>query len=113
MSRGMACRTAVALALALALCTGCFIFDEIDQGREEMKRYSGRPGHRAAAEPEAPEEEEEGPGLIARVQQFFQEKTEGSGPERPADDEIITCDLQDGITFTYESDCLARGGTPH
>ena len=105
--------SAIALSLALALCTGCFVFDEIDQGREEMRRHSGRQAHRAAAaEPEAPEEEDEGPGLIARVQAFFEEKTEDSAPERSPDDEIITCDLGESLTFTYESDCLARGGTP-
>jgi len=106
-------RTAIALAFALALCTGCFVFDEIDQGREEMKRHSGHGRRPPVAEAEAPEEEEEeGPGLIARVQAFFQEKTESSGPERDPDDGIVTCDLGDGLTFTHESDCLARGGTP-
>jgi hypothetical protein len=33
---------AIALGLALCLCTGCFIFDEIDQGRKLMKKHSGQ-----------------------------------------------------------------------
>jgi hypothetical protein len=109
-------RTAVAvLSLAVGLSTGCFVFDEIDQGREVMKKHSGA-GRRSqpaqAEEPEAPEEDE-GPGLLARVQQYFADARESSGPERDPDDGIVTCDLLDGgLTFTHESDCLARGGTP-
>src|SRR5262245_5368854 len=107
-------RFAVAVAsLALVLCTGCFVFDEIDQGREEMKKHSGhnRPGSPVAAEVEEPEEDE-GPGLLARVEQIIQDWREPGPVERAPDDEIVTCDLEDGLTFTHESDCLARGGTP-
>ena len=107
-------RIAVAvLSIALGLCAGCFVFDEIDQGREEMRKHSGhnRPGSPAAVE-EAEPEADEGPGLLARVQQFIQDRRESGPPERDPDDEIVTCDLQDGLTFTHQSDCLARGGTP-
>jgi len=108
-------RIAVAvLSIALGLCTGCFVFDEIDQGREIMKKHSGRnprPGSPAAVEQAEPEADE-GPGLLARVQQFIQDRREPGPPERDPDDEIVTCDLEDGLTFIYQSDCLARGGTP-
>jgi hypothetical protein len=111
----MARSPAVVLSLALGLCTGCFVFDEIDQGREVMRKHSGRgPRPAEAAEPEAPEEEEEeGPGLLAQVKQYFQDqRDESSAPQRDPDDGIVRCDLEDGLTFTHESDCLARGGTP-
>ena len=105
-------RIAVAVLLvALGLCTGCFVFDEIDQGRELMKKHSGRgAGAPAPAEPEEPEEE--GPGLIARVQQFIEDRRNPGPPERDPDDAIVTCDLEDGLTFTHQSDCQARGGSP-
>jgi hypothetical protein len=105
-------RLVLALALALGLCTGCFVFDEIDSGREIMKKHSGR-GPRGAAAAQAPAAapaEDEGPGLLARVQQFIAERREESAPERDPDDSIVSCELEDGTTFTYESDCLSRGG---
>jgi hypothetical protein len=108
-------RVAVAfLALALGLCTGCFVFDEIDQGRETMKRHSGRsprPAASAAAEPAAPEPDE-GPGLWARVRDSLRQLREPAAPERDPQDEIVTCELEGGLTFTHESDCLARAGSP-
>src|SRR5262245_52869599 len=104
-------RMAVAvLLLALGFCTGCFVFDEIDQGRETMRAHSAGSSARgspADVEVEEPEEDE-GPGLIARVQQFIQDRRNPGPPERDPNDEIVTCDLQDGgLTFTHESDCLA------
>ena len=108
----MARRAFAVVPLVLGLCTGCFVFDEIDQGREVMKKHSGRQPHpTAAAEAEAPEADE-GPGLLARVQQYLQDRRESSAPERDPGDEIVTCDHEDGLIFTHESDCLARGGTP-
>jgi hypothetical protein len=109
----MARFAASALAAALGLSTGCFVFEEIDQGREIMKRHSGQSTRRAAAAPTQaadPEPEAAGPGLLARVQAFLEERFEDEGPERDPSDEIVTCDLEDGLAFTYASDCLSRGG---
>jgi hypothetical protein len=106
-------RSAVAsLALALGLCcTGCFVFDEIDSGREIMKKHSGRGPKGAAKVEEAEPEADEGPGLLARVQNFFAERREPSAPQRDPDDQIVSCELEDAVTFTYASDCLSRGGS--
>jgi hypothetical protein len=103
---------AIALGLALCLCTGCFIFDEIDQGRKLMKKHSGQNPNaiqKPAADAE-PEEPDQGPGLLARVQQLIQDYREPDDPERSPDDEIVRCELAHGLTFTHESDCLSRGG---
>jgi hypothetical protein len=113
----MARFAAAGLALLLWLCTGCFVFDEIDQGRDLMKKHSGaNPEAKRAPEPAAEAEEEadgEGLGLLARVQRFVEDVRQPAEPERPSGDEIVRCDLEDGLTYTYESDCLSRGGTPH
>src|SRR5262245_60995060 len=101
------------LVAALALSTGCFVFDEIDKGQKIMDKHSGRGAKHAAAdaEPAAEEAEEEAPGLIARIQGFWEEARAEEEPERSADDSIITCEFSGGgTTFTYESDCLSRGG---
>jgi len=103
----------LALAATLALATGCFVFDEIDKGQEIMKKHGGHAAHPAPAAADAPEAEDaedEAPGLLARVQAFWEESRREAEPERSPDDGIITCELGDDTTFTYESDCLSRGG---
>ena len=107
-------RTAAAL-LGLVLCfgTGCFVFDEIDEGRAIMKKHSGQyPDAKPRSEPaaEGEEEEEDGPGLLARVQGLIRSYREPKAPERSADDGVVRCDFEGGVTFTHESDCLSRGG---
>ena len=109
---GMTRSAAVSLVLALCLCPGCYVFDEIDQGRALMKKHSGQ-NPTVEREPDpapAADEEGDGPGLLARVQQLVQDYREPDPPQRSPDDEIVSCDLEDGLTFTHESDCLSRGG---
>jgi hypothetical protein len=103
----------LALAAALALSTGCFVFDEIDKGQEIMKQHSGSRAKPASADADtaaAEEADEDAPGVFARIQAFWEKSREETEPERSPDDEIITCELGDDTTFTYESDCLSRGG---
>jgi hypothetical protein len=111
-------RTAI-LAAAVGLCTGCFVFDEIDQGRKIMERHGGQsPGARpraAAAAPATPAEAE--PGLLAGAQELLarplalvREWREGSAPERDPSDVVVTCELEGASTFTHASDCRSRGG---
>lgn len=111
----MARFAAVGLGLLLWLSTGCFVFDEIDQGRALMEKHSGASPHggrEVERAPEAEEAAEEGVGLLARVQQFVEDVRQPAAAERAEDDEIVRCDLEDGLTYTYESDCLSRGGDP-
>ena len=104
-------RTPLALAALLGLSTGCFVFDEIDKGQKIMKQYGGQTPHAQAAPAETAEpQEEEGPGLLARLEAFWEKKREAPEPERSADDGIVTCQLAGSTTFTYQSDCLSRGG---
>jgi hypothetical protein len=113
-------RIALAHLLAvLALAPGCYALDEIDQGRAMMKKHSaglrpeGVTPRAPEAAPQAAEAEEDaGPGLLARVQAFWAERTQRQPAERSPDDEIVHCELASGTTFTYESDCLSRGGRP-
>jgi len=112
----------VALALlvsVLALASGCYAFDEIDQGRAYMKKHSaglrpdGVPATAAEASPGDDEAElAAGPGLLARAKAFWDERTQPGPVERPEGDAIVGCELADSTTFTYESDCLSRGGRP-
>ena len=101
----------LALLALLGLAPGCFVFDEIDKGQELMKQHRPPAAEPASAEQTgAAQDEDEGPGLIARLRAFWDEKTAPREPERSADDSIVTCELSDGSTLTYESDCLSRGG---
>jgi hypothetical protein len=98
------------LLVGLWLCTGCFVFDEIDQGRKLMEKHSSRARAEAAAPVAAATPEERGPGLLARVQTFIEERRQAAAPERDPEDGIVRCEVEDGTTFTRESDCLSRGG---
>ena len=107
-------RIAVAgLSVALWLCTGCFVFDEIDQGRKILDKHAGhtRPGAPAQEEAPAPEPApEQGPSLFARAQAFLAEHWQREAPEGGGDTSIVSCELEDGTTFTRESVCLSQGG---
>ena len=101
------------LVVALGLSTGCFVFDELDKGQEIMKQQSGHPpaaSQDASEAGEPGEAEDEGPGLLARLQAYWDEKRAPREAERSADDEIVSCDFGGGTTLTYHSDCLSRGG---
>ena len=103
----------LALVAALALSTGCFVFDEIDKGQQIMKQHGGHHAAPAPAESAAADEgaePDEGPGLLARIQAFWSKSREDAAPERSPDDGIVTCEVSGDTTFTYESDCLSRGG---
>jgi hypothetical protein len=107
----------VPLLAALAFATGCFALDEVDRGRASMKKHAG--GYRSEGVPAPTAEaasddgaDDETPGLVARAQAWWEAWRAEPPAQRPADDEIVRCDLEDGVTFTYESDCLSRGGAP-
>jgi hypothetical protein len=103
----------LALAAALGLSTGCYVFDELDNGQKILKQYGGQTPHAQPAAPAAEPAEEpkdEGPGLLARLEAFWEKKREAPEPQRSPDDGIVTCRLGGETTFTYRSDCLSRGG---
>ena len=97
----------ILLVLALAGLPGCFAFEEIDSGMEEMNWT-------VKEEPE--------PKRVPRA--AASGKSDDSAPRRSLweggrslnpnemDAEIARCALGGSVQFMTRSDCLARGGRP-
>jgi hypothetical protein len=108
------------LALCAWLCQGCFVFDELDKGRDILEVHGGKPGApkydrnaAPAAEPAPGPAEEPGriEALFARARAWWQEEREDGPPERPADDVVVRCKVDGSTHFTHKSECLVRGGS--
>jgi hypothetical protein len=101
------------VVLCAALCWGCFVFDELDQGEELMEQLG--PGKGAAQKPtpdSAPARaESEGPGVLERLGAWWDEATapEPVGPD--PDDRIVACRVDGSTQFMRVSDCQLRGGS--
>jgi hypothetical protein len=105
--------------VALALATpGCFVFDELDAGREIMDQHSpkARPqpaqGAAQAAAPSGDAKEE--PGLLASVQDWWaKRKVQREAAARPGPDPTdvpVSCRTKRRTQFMRRSECLLRGG---
>lgn len=105
------------LPLLLALGTsGCFVFDELEKGKEIMDAHTPKKDGavEAPAEPAAArgKKAEEGvvDGLLASAQSWWKDTTEPAPLERDPEDVAVTCELGGGTQFMRKSDCLVRGG---
>lgn len=117
-------RTLVAL-LALTLCSGCWVMDELDSGKELMEQHTpkgkkragkGEPTATAAKDGKAPESPatspgQEGPGILHELVVWTKKKLEGPPPPPDPLDVPVRCDLGKSLLFTTRGDCEARGGT--
>lgn len=104
---------AALLALAALGLPGCWALEELDRAEQEMDRYSAQRAERTpAAVPGPAAAEEEGPGIVERVRDWWREaRPRPSRPDGPTEP-IVACRLPAGLRFTHRSDCLARGGEP-
>jgi hypothetical protein len=99
------------VVFAAALCWGCFVFDELDQGRELMEQLG--PGQ-AKQTPEAdapnPRAARAEPGALERVQAWWDDfrTPDPVGPD--PNDRIVRCAVGGSAQFMRESDCELRGG---
>lgn len=99
--------------LGAALCWGCFVFDELEEGEKLMEQLG--PG-KGAAQTTAPEPApahagSDEPGVLERLGAWWDEATapEPVGPD--PDDRIVACWVDGTTQFMRESDCQLRGGS--
>jgi hypothetical protein len=98
----MVCRTRwIGLLLALAFATGCFAFEEIDDGMARWSRNSEATS--SDTTPEAPQ-----PASAQRRQRGW-ERVRSVGSESITPD-IVGCMLDGRSQYMRESECVARGG---
>lgn len=107
------------LSLMIALsCTGCFVFDELQAGREIMDAHT--PNRADAKDKDAPATASGGakatdePGqfaaLLDSAKAWWDDASEPAPVERDPDDSVVNCKVGDRTQFTRKSDCQVRGG---
>ncbi|RIL00259.1 MAG: hypothetical protein DCC71_18950 [Proteobacteria bacterium] len=110
-------RLAIA-ALAAALLSGCFVFDEmdkakaIDMGAAIGNKPPSKDGARPAAEKKtasAAQAANAKPGAPS-AKSWWETARTLTSEESSAD--IVGCRLSRGVEFMEKDDCLARGGSP-
>lgn len=97
----------VALLLAGPGSLGCFALDLIDEGQEEMERYSGG-SSQETAEAASPAASPEKAPTREELRRWWN-RARSLAPSE-ASSSMIRCQLASGVLFTRESDCLTRGG---
>jgi len=104
-------RAFLALILVSALCSGCFVFDEIEKGQEIMAAHSpnSEPGKGGASDSSAsPKTARE------KLAEYYakQRARASSAPksEDPAD-AVGSCRVHGSVQFLRRADCKLRGGT--
>jgi len=106
------------LLAAACLASGCFVFDELDAGQKIMDQHRARKNKTEQDTPQAKPSEDESPGLVAKVKDWWSGLGEGGGtaasrdtsPPPHPDDVLGTCDLGGGLTFMRKFDCQRKGG---
>ena len=99
--------------LAVLLCSGCFVLEEIDKGHEIMKAHDGIDN----------EAEESGEGVAdakgppktssERLAEYYaKQRARASAPTKSEDasDKLGQCRIGGSTRFMRRSDCQTRGG---
>lgn len=98
------------IVLLAAALSGCWVFDELEEGNKKIEMYTGKGG--MAVEPEQ-EPAAVPSGKRQRLGDYFanQKNARTLTPgERSSD--IVSCKLGGGTQFMKQSECLSRGGVP-
>jgi hypothetical protein len=109
------------LAFLLVCCclsgTGCFIFDEIDKGQEEMRKHSPAAKNDPAEKDSAVQAGKGGISLTALRDRGAGVLGDLSGRVEEAlqrapdpDNIVVSCRIEGRTEFTRKFDCQSRGG---
>jgi hypothetical protein len=111
---------ALLISLIAALCCGCFVLDELDQGEVLMEQASSRGGankKKAAAEaeaqaprPRAPAGKGAGDGLLDTAKGWWSKLSAPAHTEPDPNDGVVRCRIDGSVQFMRASDCQVRGG---
>jgi hypothetical protein len=98
----------VLVLLLSALCSGCFVFDELDAGMEIMEAHT--PTDKKKPADAAKGEEEKPPTYNESVTGWFENATTLGPRKQGGDNPMIQCKLGGSTRFTKRTDCLTQGG---
>jgi hypothetical protein len=105
----------LALALVALLASGCFVFDEIDQGEKLMEQNSGaiqKKKKQEAAAATAPSDAGQGAEGEKKKSWWETARTISPADKAPTDDPHVRCNLAGKERFMVQSDCVSQGGRP-
>jgi len=104
-------RAFLALILVAALCSGCFVFDEIEQGQEIMAAHSPN----SAPGKDASEGSSESPKTAREklAEYYAKQRARASAAPKTEDpaDAVGSCRIRGSVQFLRRADCKLRGGT--
>lgn len=104
----------LALAAFLALHSGCFVIDELDDGMKTMDEMSPHSKKKPAEEapPAATGAKRSGPSAQEALAKWWKHaRTPTSGPRDSASAaEIVTCRVGGQTLFMSKTDCEIQGG---
>lgn len=108
------------ISLIAALCCGCFVLDELDQGEVLMEQASSRGGAKkkaAAAEAEAPASRSRasagsggGDGFLDTAKGWWTKLSAPAHTEPDPNDTVVRCRVDGSVQYMRASDCQVRGG---
>jgi hypothetical protein len=99
--------------LAVLLCSGCFVIDEIEKGQAIMSAHDGKAD--AVQESEG-SDDAKGPPKTSRerlAEYYAKQRAKAPEPTKnldPAND-VGSCRIGNSVKFMRRSDCRLRGGT--
>jgi len=100
--------------LVALLCSGCFVFDEIEKGQEIMKAHDGKPDE--PVESKKGGSDSKGPPMTPRerlAEYYAKQRANAAPPTESVDpaDDVGSCRIGKSVKFMRRSDCKLRGGT--
>jgi len=101
----------LALVLASALCSGCFVFDEIEQGQEIMAAHSPNSG--AAKDASGGSSESPKTAREKLAEYYAKQRARAASAPKSDDpgDAVGSCRIRGSVQFLRRADCKLRGGT--
>lgn len=103
----------LAIASLVLLSSGCFVFEEIDNGLETMRKHSPEP----KASPAKVVADDSGLSFAALRERGKNALGELSGrveeamqKEPDPDNAVVKCEIEGRVDFTRKFDCQSRGG---
>jgi hypothetical protein len=113
-----------AVLLALTLCSGCWVADELDSGMGLMEQHTAKGKKKGAKAPPAAKPGKDGtapgsppapagkedPGILRELVVWTKKKLEGPPPPPDPQDVPVRCEMGKSVLFTTRGECEARGG---
>jgi hypothetical protein len=110
-------RFPVQLALVLAaalLCSGCFVWDEIEAGRAIMEAHSPNSDKKEEVAGDLAGANDSPKSARQRLAEYYaKQRTKAAAPTKSLDPaaDVGRCRIGSTTQFTRRSDCALRGGT--